>query len=110
MRRCSDGVSTVPGQIALQRMPCVTKSAATALVRPITAALLTRHKRSGSGMPLTLDATEAMLMIEPPPAAIIFGSAARIAQNCARTLRLKLKSQSARWSRKSSPGAHSPRN
>ena len=33
------GLSIVPGQIALQRMPCLMKSAATALVRPITAAL-----------------------------------------------------------------------
>ena len=39
MRSASDGVSTVPGPIALQRMPRVTKSAATALVRPMTAAL-----------------------------------------------------------------------
>ena len=34
------GDSTVPGQMALQRMPRVMKSAATALVRPITAALV----------------------------------------------------------------------
>ena len=39
MRSRSDGDSTVPGQIALQRMPRVMKSAATALVRPMTAAL-----------------------------------------------------------------------
>src|SRR5688572_31922979 len=32
----SEGVSTVPGQIALQRMPLPTKSIATALVSPIT--------------------------------------------------------------------------
>ena len=36
----SEGDSTVPGQIALQRMRWVTKSAATDLVRPMTAALL----------------------------------------------------------------------
>ena len=30
----------VPGQMALQRMPCLMKSAATALVSPITAALV----------------------------------------------------------------------
>ena len=42
MRPGSDGVCTVPGQIALQRTPCVTKSAATALVMPITAALVVR--------------------------------------------------------------------
>ena len=40
MRSSSDGVATVPGQIALQRMPWVMKSAATALVSPITAALV----------------------------------------------------------------------
>ena len=40
MRWRSEGVSTVPGQRALQRSPCFTKSAATALVRPITAALV----------------------------------------------------------------------
>ena len=38
IRASSDGLSTVPGQIALQRMPWVMKSAATDLVRPITAA------------------------------------------------------------------------
>ena len=40
IRSSSDGVWIVPGQIALQRMPLVTKSAATDLVSPITAALL----------------------------------------------------------------------
>ena len=39
MRSRSEGDSMVPGQMALQRMPRATKSAATALVRPITAAL-----------------------------------------------------------------------
>ena len=40
MRSPSDGVSTVPGAMQLQRMPFCTKSAATALVSPMTAALL----------------------------------------------------------------------
>ena len=40
MRWRSDGDSTVPGQIALQRMPRVMKSAAIDLVMPITAALV----------------------------------------------------------------------
>ena len=40
MRSSSDGDSIVPGQMALQRMPCLMKSAATALVSPITAALV----------------------------------------------------------------------
>ena len=38
MRWSSEGLSIVPGQIALQRTPRLMKSAATALVRPITAA------------------------------------------------------------------------
>ena len=41
-----------------------------------------------------LEQTEAMLMIEPPPASSILGSAADIVFHMARTLRLKLKSQS----------------
>jgi hypothetical protein len=40
MRSVSEGVSTVPGQMALQRTPWPTKSAATDFVRPITAALV----------------------------------------------------------------------
>jgi hypothetical protein len=39
-RSASDGVSIVPGQIALQRIPWVMKSAATDLVSSITAALV----------------------------------------------------------------------
>src|SRR5688572_27394561 len=39
-RSSQEGERTVPGQMALQRMPLRMKSAATALVRPITAALL----------------------------------------------------------------------
>jgi hypothetical protein len=57
MRSPSDGVSTVPGAIALQRMPFCTKSAATAFVSPTTAALLAPYtKRLGS--PLIDPATE----------------------------------------------------
>jgi hypothetical protein len=41
MRPCSEGESTVAGQIALQRMPRPTKSLATDFVSPITAALVT---------------------------------------------------------------------
>ena len=40
MRPRKEGVSTVPGQRALQRRPVFTKSAAMALVRPMTAALV----------------------------------------------------------------------
>src|SRR6266496_2550793 len=93
IRSCNDGVSTVPGAIALQRMPLATKSAATALVRPITAAFDAPYaKRLGS--PLIDDAIDAMLMMLPPPAASIFGSAHLIDMYIARTFRLKLKSQS----------------
>ena len=40
MRSSSEGVSMVPGQMQLQRMPLPMKSMATALVRPTTAALV----------------------------------------------------------------------
>ncbi|MNJ03815.1 hypothetical protein D3C73_1642900 [compost metagenome] len=40
MRWSSEGDWIVPGQIALERIPCLMKSAATAFVRPITAALV----------------------------------------------------------------------
>ncbi len=40
MRASRDGDWMVPGQMALQRTPLVMKSWATALVRPITAALV----------------------------------------------------------------------
>ena len=99
MRSASDGVSTVPGAIALQRMPFCTKSAATALVRPITAAF-DRAVDEAVGQPLDRAAIDAMLMMldaRPPSArtsSSIFGSAARIATYIARTFRLKLKSQS----------------
>ncbi len=39
-RSSSEGDSMVPGQIALTRIPCRMKSAATALVSPMTAALV----------------------------------------------------------------------
>ena len=40
MRSRSEGDSIVPGQMALQRTPFVTKSSATDFVRPITAAFV----------------------------------------------------------------------
>ena len=40
MRWSSEGDSMVPGQMALERTPLRMKSAATALVRPITAAFV----------------------------------------------------------------------
>src|SRR5690606_21172551 len=80
----NDGVSTVPGQIALQRMPWDTKSAATDLVRPITAALVVPYtKRFGTAF--TLEQIEDMLMIEPPPRSIMRGRKALIIRYCAVT-------------------------
>ena len=75
MRSSSEGLSIVPGQMALQRMPRLMKSAATALDRPITAAL------AGSvdiavGIPRTEDAPDAMLMIEPRPCSSMPGRTA----------------------------------
>src|SRR5438445_5186092 len=93
MRCCSDGDSTVPGQIALQRILRPTKSAAIALVRPITAALLTPYANR-FGAPLMLDATEDMLMIEPPPRASMPGSSAWIMRYIEVTLSCQAKSQS----------------
>ena len=66
IRSVSEGDSTVPGQIALQRMPRVTKSAAIDLVSPITAAFEVAYtKRLGAAF--TLLAMDAMLTMEPPP-------------------------------------------
>ena len=45
------------------------------------------------GAPLMLDATDATLTMDPPPAANIAGSAARMVRNIERTLRLNEKSQ-----------------
>src|SRR5678816_3573209 len=74
---CIRDRSTVPGQMALQRMPCATKSAATDLVRPMTAALVAPYAQR-SGTPVMEPATDDMLMIEPARAASIAGRNARI--------------------------------
>ena len=58
------GVSTVPGKIALQRIPFVIKSAAIDFVRPMTAALEVEYAHR-KGTPFRDEATELMLMIEP---------------------------------------------
>src|SRR5438874_12453537 len=60
MRSSKDGVAIVPGQIALQRTPCTMKSAATDLVRPITAALVALYT-ARFGTPFTEEAVDAML-------------------------------------------------
>lgn len=85
---------TVPGQIALQRMPRVTKSAATDFVRPMTAAFDAPYTKR-FGTPFTLDAADDMLMIEPPPFSSIAGRNARIVRYMAFAFRSKAKSQSA---------------
>ncbi len=53
----------MPGQIALARSPCLMKSAATALVRPITAAFVAPYTYR-FGIPRTDPAPEAMFTIE----------------------------------------------
>src|SRR5690606_13681200 len=94
MRWRSEGESTVPGQIALQRMPWPTKSAATDLVRPMTAALLVPYTKRLE-TPFMLDATEAMLMMEPCRRSIMPGRNTRISRYMARTFSSKEKSQAA---------------
>src|SRR5689334_6457799 len=86
IRPASDGESTVPGQIALQRMPLPTKSAATDFVKPITAALLAPYTQR-LGMPLMLDAIDATLTIDPPPRSSIRGSTERIVRYIEATFR-----------------------
>src|SRR5258706_8793057 len=84
-RSARDGVLTVPGQIALQRTPCPTKSAAIDFVNPITAAFVTEYAKR-LGTPLMLDATEDMLMMLPRLRANIPASADRHVQYMASTL------------------------
>ena len=72
MRPCSDGESIVAGQIALQRIPSLTKSAATHLVRPMTAALEAPYAKRLT-TPISELAIDDMLMMLPPPASIIPG-------------------------------------
>ncbi len=62
MRWSSEGDWIVPGQIALLRMPRLMKSAATALVSPITAALLYERGRTA------LDSADPVLAGAPTPA------------------------------------------
>src|SRR3546814_13373290 len=64
IRPFNDGDSTVPGQIALQRMPCAPTSAATALVRPMTAALVVPWTNR-LGTPFTLGAADDILTMDP---------------------------------------------
>ena len=94
MRSSRLGVCTVPGQIALQRTPWRTVSAATLLVSPITAALLVPYTQR-AGAPLMLLAPLDMLMMEPRPRSIMPGRAARMVLTMLRTLSVKAKSHSA---------------
>src|SRR3954469_11524833 len=85
IRLSNEGVSTVPGQMALQRMPLPTKSIATDLVKPTIAALVAMYaKRFGTPLKPAID---EMLMIEAPPASSIFGRNARIVRYIDVTLR-----------------------
>src|SRR4029450_8722662 len=94
MRPCKEGESTVPGQIALQRTPRATKSTAIDLVRPMTAALLAPYAKR-FGTPVTLDATDDMLTIDPRPRSSIPGRKARIIWNMAVTFTANARAQSA---------------
>ena len=63
---CKDGVSTVPGQIALHLIPSLTYSTATDLVKPITPALVVPYINR-LGAPIIDETTEDILIIDPPP-------------------------------------------
>src|SRR6186997_2932610 len=76
-RSSKEGDTIVPGQMALQRIPLVMKSAATAL-----------------GRPLMEDTPDDILMIEPPPFFSIAGKNALMVRCMDLTLRSKEKSQS----------------
>ena len=71
-----------------------TKSPATDLVMPTTAALLAPYAKR-LGTPVTLEATDDMLMIDPPPLASIPGRNARMVWNIAVALIANAWSQSA---------------
>jgi hypothetical protein len=77
IRASSEGVWTVPGQTALQRIPFPTKSAATDFVSPTTAAFVVPYTQR-FGAPFTLDTTEAMFTMLPFPRSSMPGSTARI--------------------------------
>ena len=81
MRSASDGVSTVPGAIALQRMPLVHEVGGDGLGEADDRRLATRRRRSGWASPSRSTAIDAMLMmLAPRPVASnlasIFGSVA----------------------------------
>src|ERR1700759_89909 len=80
--------------MTLQRTRSFTKSMATDLVRPIKAALEAPYTKR-LGTPITELATEDMLMIDPPPRAIIPGRKLRVMRKADFTLRLNEKSKSA---------------
>src|SRR5204862_2872079 len=98
MRPASDGESTVPGQIALQRTPLPTKSAATDFVNPMTAAFVAPYTQR-FGIPLMLEAIEATLTIDPPSRSSMPGRTDLIVRYIEVTLRSNDRAQSS--------GAHS---
>ena len=107
MRSRKEGDSTVPGQIALQRTPWVMKSAATDLVKPITAALVAPYTKR-FGAPLMLPATDATLMIEPLPFFNMPGKKALIIRNCERTLSENANSHSSSVQSNTDPACTKP--
>src|SRR5579862_3737401 len=92
--RCSsEGDCTVPGQIALHRMPVRIKSAAIAFVSPTTAAFVVAYTNL-FGAALMLDAADDMFMMLPFPAFSIPGKKAPQVRYIDLTFRSKEKSQS----------------
>jgi hypothetical protein len=78
---CTSGVSTQPGQIALQVTPVVAVSSATPLVKPTTPCLDATY--ADLSTEATNPCTDAMLMIRPQSRASICGSTARVVKNTA---------------------------
>jgi hypothetical protein len=84
----SEGVCTVRGQIALQRIPFRMNSAAIPFVSPMTAASVAPHTKR-FGAPLTLEAADGMLMMLPFSALSMPGRKARHMRYIDLTLRSK---------------------
>ena len=93
IRPRSEGVSTVAGQMAWVRIPCAVKSAASALVKAMTAPFVVLYTKR-FGTPLMLEATEAMLIITPPPFASMMGRNCRVKRYMLFTFISKERSQS----------------
>ena len=69
------GVAIGPGLMQTARIPCGAPSAATCRVKPMTAALPAEWAAIGVTGDPNMPASEAMLMITPPPRATRWGQA-----------------------------------